>query len=154
MNPTPQQTPERLTQLALNAVTKFTTVGPYTFDELLAVARRCAKTDTVRLNIDSVLFKFDDTELAKYVRSFHDTKVCTHRNFKKLSTALELGQVFYMDLSQFTKSQLAVIEENLSYAQFEYLLESIQLHSLTLAERLALLDTVQVSQVRNKMGSS
>lgn len=141
-------TPEKTTQAAIAAVDRFLAEGPYTFAKLLEVARRCAKTDAVRLDIDAVLFKFDDEELAKYVRAFHDIKVCTQRNFQKLRKALELGEIFFLDLSRFTQSQLAVIEKNLSHAQFEYILESIQLSQLTIGERLALLTAVQVSQKR------
>lgn len=130
------------------AVGKFIENGPYTFAELLKIARRCAKTDSVRCDIDAVLYKFDDAELAKYVRAFHDTKVCTLRNLGKLRKALDLGQIFYLDLTRFTQSQLAIIESNLSQAQFEYILESIQLRQLTVPERLLLLKTVQTSQHR------
>jgi hypothetical protein len=137
----------KFTQVAVVAVARFIAEGPFTFAQLLAVAKKCARTDNVRLDIDEVLFRFSDEELTKFLHAGREDKgVCTLRNYKKLRIGLDLGEIFYLDLTRFTQGQLALLEREMSYVQFEYLLESIQLSKLTSQERMNLLSLVQTSQ--------
>lgn len=137
----------KFTQAATTAVTRFVADGPFTFAQLLTVAKKCARTDNIRLDIDDVLFRFSDEELTKFLHAGREDKgVCTLRNYKKLRIGLDLGEIFYLDLQRFTQGQLTVLEREMSHMQFEYLLESIRLSKLTSQERMNLLALVQISQ--------
>jgi hypothetical protein len=137
---------EKFERLAIAAKLKFLEEGPFTFAKLLEVAKKCARTDDIRLDVDDVLYRFSEEELIKYLRAGRDDKNCTARNYKKLRIGLDLGEIFYLDLRRFTQAQLVVLERELSPIQFEYLIEGIQLSKLTLQERMTLLSFVQISQ--------
>lgn len=136
-----------LTLKAAAAVAKFQKEGPFTFNELLRVAKLCARTNDVRVQLSEVLFRFSDSELERFIKAGQENAgVCTRRMYQKLIIGVGMNEIFYLNLTRFTDSQLALIERSVDNMQFEHLVEAAKFTRLTSPERRTLLGLVKLSQ--------
>lgn len=131
---------------AEQAIEKFLSNGPYTFAQVLAVAKLCARTDHIRLNLDNTLHQFPEEELRLLLTA---KSHCSKRAYTKLFRGIEpffsLPSVAFARLSS---SQLHTIAQTIDNSQFGYVFDSTLIENLTPEEKFTYLLLAQVSQQR------
>jgi hypothetical protein len=140
--------PVDFTPRATAEVLKFQEEGPFTFNELLRVAKLCARTKTVRVQLSQVLYRFPDEELVKFIKAGHDpSEICTRRVYQKLVIGIGMNEIFHLNLTRFTDSQLTLLEQTMNAIQFENVVWAANFWYLPAPERTKLLGMVRLSQV-------
>jgi hypothetical protein len=132
---------------AEQAVEKFVATGPYTFAQVLVVAKLCARTEKIRLNLDDILHNFPDTELELLLTA---KSHCSKRSYSKLFRGIE--PFFSLPSAAFARlssAQLHVYARCIDNSQFGYVFDSTILDHLTPNEKLTYLLLAQTSQQRH-----
>lgn len=133
----------------LAIVLKFQEEGPFIFNELLRVAKLCARTKDVRIPLSQVLHRFADEELVKFIQAGQEnSNVCSRKMYRKLAIGIDMNEIFYLNLSRFTDRQLALIEQTANSMQFDNLVAAATFNRLTSPERGELLKLIRLSQTR------